>query len=383
MKNVLLNIETTNHFGRDIIQGVVAYAFQHRWNLIFEHYSLLDGSQLRLANWKGDGIISRSGSIALAHQVAKTGLPFVELVGQSEEAMADVHVDEATQAEMVFDHFYGKGYRRFACFSYSDTWWTIYRKKRFAAYLASRGFPCEALAVRRQRNSIMPTWVESDRMQIADWLKNLPKPIALFAVTDSHAMPILNICRAEGIAVPEDIAVVGAENDEWFCRLCQPPLSSVDENGQRVGYIAAQLLAERMDYPQRRRRLKTIYVPPQFIAERQSTEGTAIEDKDAAEVIRFIRERACDGIAVRDVVEFSNLSHRTLARLIYKWTGRTIEQEIKRVRIETAKRLLKETSVSVTIIGARVGFKKPEYFCNIFRRVTGMTPKEFRQEPGG
>jgi len=89
---------------------------------------------------------------------------------------------------------------------------------------------------------MMPIWFEQDRPLIADWLKRLPKPIALFAVTDVHAKPILGICLAEGIAVPEDIAVVGAENDEWFCRLCQPPLSSVEENGRRIGLIAAQLL---------------------------------------------------------------------------------------------------------------------------------------------
>jgi len=150
-------------------------------------------------------------------------------------------------------------------------------------------------------------------------------------------------------------------------------------DGRRVGYTAAQLLHERMDRP-RRRKSSTIFVPPLFITERQSSEGTAIEDKDAAETIRFIRERACDGLTVREVVEFSNLSHRTLARLINKWTGRTIEQEIKRVRMETAKRLLKETDYSVTLIGTRCGFSKPEYFCNIFRQTTGMTPKEFRNQ---
>jgi len=380
MRNVLLNVETTNHFGRDIIQGIMSYAFRHRWNLTFEHHSgLSDVSLTQLANWQGNGIISRSGSMAIANQVAKTGLPFVELIGHSEQAMPDIHVDETAQAEMVFEHFYGKGYRRFACFSFSDTWWTIYRKKHFAAYLQSRGFPCGIPPVRRMRNRITPMWVEEDRHLIADWLVKLPKPIALFAVTDNHAKFVLDICQAKNIAVPEDIAVVGAENDEWFCQLCQPPLSSIEEDGRRVGHIAATLLHERMDRP-KSRKTKTIFVPPLFIAERQSTEGTAIENKDAAEAIRFIRERACDGVTVQDVVEFSNLSHRTLARLIHKWTGRTIEQEIKRVRMETAKRLLRETDYPVTLIGARCGFKKPEYFCNLFRQVTGMTPKEFRSQ---
>ncbi|MCL2743907.1 MAG: DNA-binding transcriptional regulator [Planctomycetaceae bacterium] len=379
MKNVLLNIETTNHFGRDIIQGIMTYAFRHSWNLTFEHYSLFDVSLHRLAHWKGDGIVSRSGNIAIANQIAKTGLPFVELVGRSEQEQPDILVDETAQAKMVFEYFYGKGYRRFACFSYSDTWWTLYRKKYFTAYLKQQGFPCEILGVRRMRNRIMPMWYEHDRPLIADWLKNLPKPIALFAVTDSHAKAVLQICQAEGIAVPEEIAVVGAENDEWFCRLCQPPLSSVEEDGCRVGHLAAALLHERMKQP-RRRKSATVFVPPLFIAERQSTEGTAIEDKDAADTIRFIRERACDGLTVQGVVKFSNLSHRTLARLIHKWTGRTIEQEIKRVRIETAKRLLKETDYSVKLIGMHCGFKEQEYFCYLFRGTTGMTPKEFRSQ---
>jgi len=377
MKNILLNIETTSHFGREIIQGIVTYAFQHHWNLTFEHHSLFEVSLPRLAHWRGDGIISRSGSVAIANQVAKMGLPFVELIGCSEQLLPDVLVDETAQAEMVFEYFYGRGYRRFACFSYSDTWWTVYRKKRFAAYLESRGFPCENLTVRRRWNRIMPMWYEQDRSLIADWLKSLPKPVALFAVTDSHAEAVLHICQAEGIAVPEEVAVLGAENDEWFCRLCQPSLSSIEEDGRRVGYIAATLLKERMDR-RTRRKTPTIFVPPLFISERQSTEGTAIEDTDAAEVIRFIREGACGGLTVQDVVRFSNLSHRTLARLIHKWTGRTIEQEIRRVRMETAKRLLKETDYSITLIGKRCGFSKPEYFCNLFRQTTGMTPKEFR-----
>jgi len=224
---------------------------------------------------------------------------------------------------------------------------------------------------------MMPLWFEQDRPLIADWLKRLPKPMAMFAVTDDHAKFVLKICQAEGIAVPEDIAVVGTENDEWFCRLCQPPLSSVECDGHQFGHIAASLLQERMDRPHRRKSA-TVFVPPLFITERQSTESTAIEDKDAADAIRLIWERACNGLTVRDVVTASNLSHRTLARLIHKWTGRTIEQEIQRIRIETAKRLLKETDYSVPLIGTRCGFNSTKHFCNCFRQITGMTPKEFR-----
>jgi LacI family transcriptional regulator len=217
-----------------------------------------------------------------------------------------------------------------------------------------------------------------DGDRVAGWLKKLPKPLGLMACNDIRGQEVLSACRAAGITVPEEVAVIGVDNDEMLCELSDPPLSSVSLDTERIGYEAAALLDQmiagkkNLDLP--------ILVLPAGIITRRSTDVLAIEDRHIANATRFIRERACVGIDVSDVLKFVPLSRSTLERRFLRLLGHSPKEEILRTRLDRAKQLLAETDLSLAQVADKVGFQHPEYLSVIFKKKTHLTPGEFRAQ---
>ena len=211
---------------------------------------------------------------------------------------------------------------------------------------------------------------------VGRWLLGLPKPIGLMACNDMRGQQVLNACRAVGVLVPDDVAVIGVDNEEVLCDLSDPPLSSVVPNTEKVGYEAAALLDEMMNgkkpLPHR------YFVQPKGVVVRRSTEVLAIEDRQIAVAARFIREHTCDGIDVSDVVRLVGCSRSTLERRYEKVTGHSPKHDILRFRLNRAKQLLAETDFSLAYIAEKIGFAHSEYFNRIFKKKIGMTPAQFR-----
>lgn len=375
-KRVFVNVETVSHFGRDIVEGIIQFALEHEWEIDFEYRTLAEPLPSWFKHWSGDGIISRSGSRKIVQDLARKKCPRVELVGTDANDEPEVSADREEIARMIFSHFFERGFRHYAVFSFNDCWWSLLEKKCYIDLLQKHDIEVHTFKVRGDRRAILPKWSENDRARLKDWLLSLPKPVALYVVTDAQAVPVLQTCRSAGIAVPDDIAVVSVENDDWLCNITNPPLSSVDQNGRRIGYLAAKLMADRMEGKCLER--QRISVSPLFIKTRQSSDCIAIDDRDFADIIKYIRESATSGLTVQEVVDYSNLSHATLRRLFHKWLGRTIEQEIRHLRIEKARQLLHETECSIATVAKKSGFNSSEYFCFVFRQTVGMTPHEFR-----
>ncbi|MDO5552623.1 MAG: DNA-binding transcriptional regulator [Planctomycetia bacterium] len=375
-RRIFVNVETVSHFGRDIIEGIIRFALENNWELGFESRTLAEPLPHWFRYWNGDGIISRSGSRKMLADLRAKNCPVVELTGTGPENEPEVAADRGRIAEMIFSHFFERGFREFAVYSYSDTWWSTLEKKCYVELLREHGFRCHTFRVPVRHAAIIPKWSEGDRVRLQNWLAGLPKPIAMYVVTDAQAVPLLQICRNLGIRVPDDLAVVSVENDEWLCNVTDPPLSSVDQNGKKIGWLAAELLRDRMNG--HRLAHEQINVAPLYIQTRQSSDCVAIDNPELVDVIRYIREMACAGLTVREVVRYSNMSHATLGRLFHKWLGRTIEQEIRHVQIERAKLLLRETQCSIAAVASSVGFQSPEYFCFAFRQAVGLPPHEFR-----
>jgi LacI family transcriptional regulator len=198
------------------------------------------------------------------------------------------------------------------------------------------------------------------------------------ACYDFKGQQILDVCRDLGVAVPEQVAVIGVDNDVRLCRLCTPPLSSVIPDTNRTGYEAAQLLDRMM----RREPLgkEAMLVPPIGIAERQSTDVYALDDPHIVAAMRFIREHACDGITVADVLRVVPLSRRKLEQRFVKFVHRSPYAEISRIRMERACRLLRETSLPLSEIARRSGFTDPLYLSRAFKKYVGVAPRQFRKE---
>jgi LacI family transcriptional regulator len=189
------------------------------------------------------------------------------------------------------------------------------------------------------------------------------------------------VCRIAGVAVPEEVAVLGVDDDELLCNLATPPLSSIILNSHRTGYLAAtlleQMLAGQTVAPEIHQ------VDPLGIHTRQSTDILAINHRDVACAVRFIREHAHDGINVEDVLSAVPLSRRVLERLFEKYLGRTPHEEIVRVKVARIKQLLSDTDQSIADIARAVGFRHVEYLSAAFKRVTGISPIAYRQQTRG
>jgi LacI family transcriptional regulator len=198
------------------------------------------------------------------------------------------------------------------------------------------------------------------------------------ACYDFRGQQVLDACRRMNIAVPDEVAVIGVDNDELLCELANPPLSSVIPNTYRTGYEAAALLAEMM--AGRSFRSEAHLIPPLGVATRQSTDVLAIHDRNIARAIHYIRNNACNGINVQDVIKAVPQSRRLLEKRFMKFLGRTPHEEIIRVQLDRVKQLLTQTDLPLEEIAPRTGFAHVEYLSVAFKRETGMPPSKFRAQ---
>lgn len=212
----------------------------------------------------------------------------------------------------------------------------------------------------------------------AAWLKDRESPFGIVTATDLTGLDVLHALRTAGIAVPEEAAVISIGGDNVLCPFSEPALSSVVLPGEEVGYEAARLLDAQLGKRRRTKRVE-VMVTPQRVAARRSSDVIATEDPVVRQALRFIRDHAIDPIGVRDVLENVPLSRRPLELRFKKATGRTIQKEIWRIRIERAKGLLVETDLSVAEVADRCGFSEPQRMTEVFARELGEPPGAFRQ----
>ena len=210
------------------------------------------------------------------------------------------------------------------------------------------------------------------------WLTSLDRPTGLFVCNDIRGQQVLNVCRRLEIAVPDDIAVIGVDDDEAVCQLSTPPLSSVRPDAASVGYRAAEILDGMMQGIMAPHDKETI--SPTGVVERLSTQVVAVADRELARVCRFIRENACRDIKVGDIIQFSSLSRRQLERRFRDELGHTPHEEITAVQIRRVKQLLAETTMTLEQIAPLAGYKHKESLSAVFKRETGETPGDYRKK---
>jgi LacI family transcriptional regulator len=222
---------------------------------------------------------------------------------------------------------------------------------------------------------------EQREEELATWIRTLPKPCGLLVCSDQVGLHVLEACRRADVEVPDELGVVGVDNDETLCEICNPPLSSVDAGHEAVGYEAAKLLDSLM----KKRSAATVVrrVRPQGVVIRKSTDLLATVDTHVAEALHIIREHACEGLMANEVVRRLPVSRSVLQRRFRRETGRSIQEEIIQVRLDAARKLLAETDLSLVDIAEQSGFKHQEYMGAVFRSRLGKTPTQYRQAAGG
>lgn len=371
---VAVLVDTSRSYGRDIVRGIRRYVAEHGpWSLYLEPRDLRSSFPDWLKNWQGDGILSRTVDEAMLRQLKATKLPVVELrTTVLDHPFPFVGMDNSVVGARVAEHFRNRGFQRFACVLDVSEAFFIERSERFAQAVSDFGFDCPVFQSKRKN------WEQHQRDLVA-WLRDLPKPVGVFAVNDQLGFWLLDAARRAGIAVPEELAVVGAENDNMLCETASPPLSSVRLRGQAVGYDAARVLDDWMGKKRIPQAGEQHLHAPGDIVVRQSSDIVAVEDPRIAAALRFIRQHAAENLDVSRVAREAALSRSVLERRMKALIGRSPGEEINRLRFAAVEKLLTQTDLTLDAIAARCGFTHPQYMAEAFRKRSGMTPGEFRK----
>lgn len=394
LRRVALLIETSRQFGRDFLRGVMRYQREcGPWSMYFEPHGLGEPPPKWLSRWDGDGILARIVDKRLARAVLRAKLPTVDLRGALPHlGVPHVAFDNGHLVALAFEHLRERGFRQFAYCGVpaGQNEWIEERGWLFERRVMDAGFPCAMF--QGKLGQLTNAKMCDERPRIAQWIRKLPKPIGILACNDDRGQQVLDACLQAGVRVPDEVAVVGADNDEFLCNLSTPRLTSIETNTQEVGYQAAALLDRLMDERDARAGKPTrtpkapverILIRAARLIPRDSTDVMAVDDAELVAGLRFIREHACRPISVTDLVRAIHVSRRVIERRFQQHLGRSPNDEILRVRLERAKLLLSESELSTAQIAHRTGFATASYFCHLFRSKTGRSPAAWRVEALG
>jgi LacI family transcriptional regulator len=376
--HVALIIETSLGSGRDILRGVARYVREHEpWALYHEPHGLEESVPQWLRHWNGDGIIARIQTRRIAQQLAASGIPVVDVLGVVPALPFPlVHVDNVAIARMAAEHLLERGFRRFGFFGIEGENWSEQRYAGFCAAVAAVESNVPIYRLPRDAKG-RRSWERAEN-HIARWIAGLPKPAGVLICSDQRGSQFLEACRRAGVSVPNELAVVGVDNDEPLCEVCLPPLSSVEPGHLNVGYQAAALLDAllRGDSPPR----KALQLQPLETVTRLSSDALAVADPRIGMALQLIRDQAPAGVRIDDIARQVGLSRSVLQRRFRGQLHRSIHQEILDVRIKRARELLANTEISLASVAEQAGFKHQEYLGAVFRARVGKTPAQVRKE---
>lgn len=385
MKNLLqigVQVERSRAHGRTLLEGLAEFArTQYDWRLtLLEPEQLTDPSTLS----RFDGFIARVMDNATARALLETKKPVIDVYGRQENTpFTTLRLDDTAIAQMAAAFYADRLYLSVAACGYPGLRFSDARTAAFAAEAAERGIPCRIFGERTQ-GLIKDTFFRKeqtgqvpDAAALGEWLTTLPRPTAIFCCNDIRAFQLMKVCEARDIRVPQDVAILGVDNDTLLCTFTASPISSIDTNPFALGRRAGELLAERMTHPSKA--AHTFLHPPRRVIERASTDAFRFSIPWLSDALIFIRRNLAKGINATDVVHHLGYSHTTVNNAFRYELGTTIQQEIIRQRLTCACRLLKETTASAAQIAAKTGFKNAQYFSKVFADSLGKTPGIWRK----
>lgn len=369
-------------YDRGIIAGIGNYLSSTRasWDLFLEEDFLcrLKG----IERWQGDGIIADFDDPLIGEALAGSKVPVVAVGGSYEDVRAYpkgipyVATDNDALMKMAYAHLIEAGLTRFACFSLPEAQanrWAQEREKAFKRLMQRDGLPVQ---IYRGLGTSAPLWDSAVEQQIA-WLQSLPKPIGIIAVTDARARQLLQACLTAGIAVPEEVALIGIDNDPLTRTLTRVPLSSVIQGTETMGRTAAALLHQMLHGKPCTG--TQVLVPPDAINVQASSLHQPLGNPYVMQALLFIRQYACQGIKTAQVVAYVGVSRSSLESHFRKARGCSVHDEILRFKLANAAKGLQSNHLAIADIAQQCGFKSAQYLHTVFRREFGCTPREYQQ----
>lgn len=380
LKRVAILCEAAVHPRRQVLGGVARYMREHGpWQIFLRPSGVERSLESWVRDWEGDGAIVAIWSEEV-HALREMGLPIVDVVGVVQDRRVPlVHADDRAIGRMGADHLLTRGFQTFGFveFEEPDAVWATNRRLAFIEAVQAAGFDAEVCSIPRPRGKLGPEVWEQQQAGLARWISKLRKPVGVMASHDLIAQQFLEACQRARVVVPEEVAVIGVDNDELICEIASPPLTSIVLNDHQRGYEAAAVLDRLMrgePPPQ-----EVVWIPPTGVVSRASTDIMAIDDAVVVQALQIIRDQASEGIDVGDVVTRVPCSRSVLERRFRNLMGRSINEELTRVRVNKAVELLSLSQLELKQIAAKAGFGSVSYMCTVFQRTLGRTPRSFRK----
>lgn len=376
--SVLLFVETSREFGRGLLHGIAKYSRLHGPWRVYRWTGALDSSLPEWKHLKLNGAIVRD--VGVVEGIAHSGIPviYAQHNRESYSPFPAIITESHAIGVMAAEHFLDRGFQHFAYCGLDEFAWSRGRCQHFSQHLAQAGFEVNAYrfpvsaGVRGPRND------RNEQSLIVEWLRSLPKPVAVMCCNDDRALQVVEACKQANYDVPDRVAVLGVDNDVLVCDLADPPISSIALNTESAGYEAARLLDRLMKGEPMVG--QTIGVSPTHIATRMSTDVLAVSDPEVSAALQFIRRNPTRLIQVNDVVEATNVSRRVLEKRFKAILRRSVHQEIRHVRVGHIIQLLIGTDMSITEIAMHGGFDGVEHIARYFRKETGMSLRDYRKK---
>ena len=374
-------VDASRAYGRGICRGIANYADQRDdWLVLAHERPELDRFPSWLQKQRLDALIAYIPNQMLHRSIAALGIPVVDVHGRCRSPqIPSIESDAAAIVRVAFEFFLQSGFHHLAYCGYPSVFFSDQRQE------AAR---MEGLDLKETIHLYSPTRrgkVGQDLYQfeksgaetgLSKWLRALPKPVAILACNDIRGQQVINACREAGIRVPAEVAVLGVDNDEIICRLCRPTLSSVEPDGENIGYAAAEsiasLLAGKRIAPRRK-------IPPRGVIQRASTDTIVADHPLVVSAARLIRSQACTEASVEQICEKTGVSRSTLDNLFVAHLGRSVAAEISRTRLRRSQNLLRHSALPLSEIARSCGFSSATYFGRFFKRETGLTPNAYRR----
>ncbi len=399
MFKVRVCVETSREYGRGLLRGIYRYSSMHRrWQIDLDG----DGGQ----GLPGDA----NGAILRDHRrmpsLLRREIPivFASYLHKSIRGSHRILSDDRAIGRMAASHLLERGFRQFAFVGYDGMYWSHQRQESFSQAVGQAGHACDVF--KQTPDLRLRVWRKEKRV-LAEWLGTLERPVGLMACNDDRAREVVEACAIAGLAIPEEAAILGVDDDEFVCNLANPSISSISLGVEEAGYRAAELLDEMMKARNARtstdahgpaptpssvevrvgpcqsvspRFSSQILVSPLAVVTRRSTDIAAIEDPFVAAAVQFIRTHCRRPIQMADVVERVAVSRRSLSDRFRRTLGCTIAQYIKRTHVAQIEELLRNDSHSIGEIAEILGFPSQDHVAQYFRSVAGMSPNAFRKQ---
>lgn len=364
-----------------VFAGTQRYAQEHGWESLIDEFAAETLREHPEQPPPYDGVIARA-TRKLARRAKRRGVPVVNVWHSSpaRRSLPGVFADSSAIGRLRAEHLLARGLRRFAALTHEDDLAQQFELTAFAATVAEAGCPCAAAKTPLFASLSLKHWRLTERTVDA-WMKAWQPPIGVFVGNELEGRMVAQMCRNRGWRVPEDVALIAGRNEETFCEHLRPTLTSVEVGYDRIGYEAARLLDRLMDGEAPP--AGPILLPPQGLIVRESTDFFAVDDKLIAAALEFIAANCHRPIRLDDVAEAVLTGTRTLQLHFRKHLGRPIAAEIRRARIERAKRELAQTGQTIKEISRDVGFGPPMRMYEVFVRELGLTPTEYRRQRQG